>query len=93
MKLRALVGAKNETPENLWTKCPKCEQMLFMRDLERNHYVCTKCDHHLRMSAEQRLKFLFDEGQYKEIDLPEALSDPLKFKDTKKYSDRLKHAG
>jgi acetyl-CoA carboxylase carboxyl transferase subunit beta len=89
-KLRALVGAKNETPENLWTKCPKCEQMLFMRDLERNHYVCTNCDHHLRMSAEQRLKFLFDEGQYKEIDLPEALNDPLKFKDTKKYSDRLK---
>ncbi|MAP24461.1 MAG: acetyl-CoA carboxylase carboxyl transferase subunit beta [Rickettsiales bacterium] len=89
-KLRALVGAKNETPENLWTKCPKCEQMLFMRDLERNHYVCTNCDHHLRMSAEQRLKFLFDEGQYKEIDLPEAQNDPLKFKDTKRYSDRLK---
>jgi acetyl-CoA carboxylase carboxyl transferase subunit beta len=89
-KLRALVGAKNETPENLWTKCPKCEQMLFVRDLERNHNVCTLCDHHLRMSAEQRLKFLFDDGQYKEITLPEALNDPLKFRDTKRYSERLK---
>lgn len=89
-KLQALVGSKNDTPENLWTKCPSCEQMLFVRDLERNHHVCSHCDHHLRMSAEQRLQFLFDDKVYEELPLPKGLEDPLKFKDSKKYADRLK---
>jgi acetyl-CoA carboxylase carboxyl transferase subunit beta len=80
---------KSETPDNLWDKCPSCEQMLFHRDLEDNLYVCPHCDHHLRITAKQRLDFLFD-GKYTEITLPEVKQDPLKFKDSKKYTDRLK---
>jgi len=80
---------KTETPDNLWDKCPSCEQMLFHRDLEDNLYVCPHCDHHLRITAKQRLDFLFD-GKYTETTLPAVKQDPLKFKDSKKYTDRLK---
>src|SRR5215212_579715 len=62
-KLRALV-ARKEAPENLWLKCPKCEQMLFMRDWEANQEVCTHCGHHMRIRPLKRLPVLFDEGKY-----------------------------
>jgi len=90
-KLRALV-ARKEAPENLWLKCPKCEQMLFMRDWEANQEVCTHCDHHMRLRPMKRLPRLFDEGRYELHPLPRVVQDPLKFRDTKRYDARLKEA-
>ena len=89
-KIRSLVGAKSEVPDNLWVQCPACEQMLFHRDLDANLNVCSHCGHHMRLPARKRLDILFDEGTYEEIDVPEAEVDPLKFRDRKRYSDRLK---
>ncbi|MDD9877052.1 MAG: acetyl-CoA carboxylase, carboxyltransferase subunit beta [Magnetovibrio sp.] len=92
-KLRELVGGqKKDVPENLWHKCPDCSQMIFHRELEKNLHVCQHCGHHMRIGAEARLKTLFDEGAYQTIELPEAPADPLKFRDIKKYTDRLKEA-
>ena len=92
-KLRQLVGAeKKDVPENLWHKCPACSQMIFHRELEKNAHVCQHCGHHMRIGAALRLTALFDDGAYDRIDLPDALVDPLKFKDLKRYTDRLKDA-
>ena len=91
-KLRELVGGQKEIPENLWNKCPKCEEMIFHRDLEKNLQVCQHCGHHLRIGAAKRLEMLFDDGEYQPIELENPLIDPLKFRDVKKYSDRLKDA-
>lgn len=90
-KIRALVG-KNDVPNNLWHKCPACEQMLFHRELEENNHVCHTCGHHLRINARQRLELLFDDGAYTRIDLPAVTADPLKFRDSRRYTDRLKDA-
>ena len=90
-KLRALV-ARKETPDNLWLKCPKCEQMLFMRDWEANQEVCTHCGHHMRIRPLKRLPHLFDEGKYELHPLPKVPADPLKFRDTERYDARLKKA-
>jgi acetyl-CoA carboxylase carboxyl transferase subunit beta len=90
-KIRALVQ-RSEVPENLWAKCPECEQMIFHRELVANLHVCTHCGHHLRLSAKQRLDMLFDGSTYEIVALPEAPSDPLHFRDKKRYSDRLKEA-
>lgn len=79
-----------EIADNLWTKCPNCGQMLFNKELEKNNFVCHKCDHHLRLSVKKRLELLFDNGEYKEIFLPKLKEDPLNFKDSKRYTDRLK---
>jgi acetyl-CoA carboxylase carboxyl transferase subunit beta len=87
-KIRALV--KKDVPDDLWHKCPGCEQMIFHRDLTANLRVCPQCGHHLRMGAKDRLAMLFDGGAYQRIELPKTIQDPLKFKDTKKYVDRLK---
>jgi len=90
-KIRALVS-KTETADNLWHKCPGCGQMLFHRDLEAALHVCSSCGHHLRMGARRRLAMLFDEGRYTRIELPKTPPDPLRFRDQKRYSDRLKEA-
>jgi len=90
-KLKALISRK-ETPENLWLKCPKCEQMLFMRDWEANQEVCTHCGHHMRIKPLKRLPHLFDEGKYELHPLPRVPVDPLKFRDTKRYDAKLKEA-
>jgi acetyl-CoA carboxylase carboxyl transferase subunit beta len=90
-KLRALVQ-KTDVPENLWRKCPKCDQMIFHRDLERNLHVCQHCDHHMRMPVEARLKSLFDNGEFDRIELPSVPADPLKFRDQKRYTERLRDA-
>jgi acetyl-CoA carboxylase carboxyl transferase subunit beta len=90
-KIRALVKHK-EVPENLWTKCPGCDQMIFRRDLKENLYVCQNCGHHMRIPLAERLKMLFDDGKYTSVDLPNVLVDPLNFRDDKKYTDRLKEA-
>ena len=90
-KFRTVV-AKKEVPENLWQKCPNCGQMLFGRDLAANLHVCSNCGAHLRMGPEQRLAMLFDEGKYSTIELPKPVVDPLRFRDLKRYGDRLKEA-
>ncbi len=90
-KIRALVN-KPDVPDNLWEKCPSCEQMVFHRELEANQRVCPHCNHHLRITARQRLDWLFDDSTYKVIELPETIVDPLKFRDRKRYTDRLKEA-
>lgn len=89
-KLRELVGGQKEVPENLWHKCSSCSQMIFHRDLEKNLHVCQHCGHHMRLGADARLKLLFDDGAFEAIELPKAIADPLKFKDLKRYTDRLK---
>jgi acetyl-CoA carboxylase carboxyl transferase subunit beta len=88
-KIRAVVTRK-AVPENLWHKCPGCEQMLFYRELEANLHVCRNCGHHLRIGAERRLKMLFDDGVFTRIELPRTAVDPLRFRDRKRYTDRLK---
>ena len=90
-RIRALVQ-KTDVPDRLWQKCPKCGQMIFHRELEANLNVCPHCGHHMRISAAARLAMLFDEGQYHRIELPKTPSDPLKFRDVKRYGDRLKEA-
>lgn len=92
-KLRQLVGVeKRDVPDNLWQKCPACGQMIFHRELEKNAYVCQHCDHHMRIGADRRFKSLFNDGKYETLVLPDALADPLKFKDLRRYTDRLKDA-
>ncbi|HBN49209.1 MAG TPA: acetyl-CoA carboxylase carboxyl transferase subunit beta, partial [Thalassospira sp.] len=90
-KIQKLVR-RTEVPENLWHKCPSCEQMIFHRDLAKNKHVCQHCGHHMRISAKERLELLFDDGKYQTIELPNVPVDPLKFRDQKKYTDRLKAA-
>ena len=91
-KIRGLIGSKKEIPDNLWEKCPGCNAMLFRRELEDNLNVCRHCGHHLRLDAVRRLETLFDDGRYQTIDVPKVPADPLKFRDQKRYSDRLKDA-
>jgi acetyl-CoA carboxylase carboxyl transferase subunit beta len=88
-KIRDLVR-KPQTPENLWDKCPSCEQMIFHRDLEAAMNVCTHCGFHMRIAPAIRLKTLFDGGNYTVIELPKVVVDPLRFRDRKRYSERLK---
>lgn len=89
-KIQALINKRTETPDNLWDKCTKCEHMLFHRDLKNNLFVCHYCDNHMRFSVKDRLYHIFDNGQYTLHDIPKVIQDPLKFKDSKKYTDRLK---
>ena len=89
-KIRALV--QKEVPENLWRKCPACAQMIFHRELEANLLVCPHCGHHMRIGASERLKMLFDNGEYQTIETPDVPVDPLKFRDRKRYAERLKEA-
>ncbi len=83
---------RRDVPENLWVKCPETGQMVFHKDLEANQFVIPGSNYHMRMSAPQRLKSLFDGGTYWDIALPEVPLDPLKFRDERKYVDRLKDA-
>ena len=83
---------KRDVPDSLWSKCPSCSQMLFHRDLAENQHVCPACNHHLRIGPDQRFKALFDDAQYSRIALPPVLIDPLKFRDQKRYTDRLKES-
>jgi len=90
-KLRELVRPK-EIPDNLWHKCTKCGQMIFHRDLAKNQHVCQHCGHHMRLNVTARLEMLFDDAKYARAELPKVASDPLKFTDRRKYSDRIKEA-
>jgi acetyl-CoA carboxylase carboxyl transferase subunit beta len=84
--------AKRVQTEGLWIKCADCKQTLWKKDLEANLYCCPKCNHHFRMTARERLRMLFDGGDYSERDAELRSSDPLRFKDTKTYQTRLKQA-
>jgi acetyl-CoA carboxylase carboxyl transferase subunit beta len=83
---------KRESPDNLWIKCPDTGQVVFHKDVEANLWVIPGSNHHLRLTATQRLKQIFDEGTWLDVPLPEAPIDPLKFRDEKRYIDRLKDA-
>lgn len=80
-----------EIADNLWIRCPKCDQMLFSKELKTSHYVCTSCGHNLPLYVDNRFKLLFDDKIFSMVELPIIKDDPLKFKDIQKYSDRLKN--
>lgn len=82
---------KKTTEKDLWIKCPSCQEMLFVQEYEANLSVCPKCEHHGRIGADARLALLLDPG-FEVLPLPRVTEDPLQFKDTKKYTDRLKAA-
>src|SRR5579872_4672811 len=90
-KIRSMLS-RREVPENLWIKCPETGQLVYFKDVEANQFVIPGSNYHMRLSAVGRLKALFDDGEYEEIDLPEVPSDPLKFRDERRYADRLKDA-
>ena len=87
-KIRSML--KRDTQENLWTKCPESGELVFNKDLEANLWVVPGSGFHMRMPAEARLKSLFDDGAYSALPTPEVPLDPLKFRDVKRYTDRLK---
>ncbi|MBO0732724.1 MAG: acetyl-CoA carboxylase carboxyltransferase subunit beta [Methylocapsa sp.] len=87
-KVRSLL--RRETPENLWVKCPDSGELVFHKDLEANLFVVPGSGYHMRLPAKARLDNLFDDGIYEEIATPEVPLDPLKFRDVKRYTDRLK---
>ncbi|WP_193173410.1 acetyl-CoA carboxylase, carboxyltransferase subunit beta [Nisaea nitritireducens] len=90
-KIKALVQPR-DVPDNLWIKCGGCGEMIFHRNLEENQQVCPNCQHHMRIGAETRMEMLFDDDSYNRIELPKPVLDPLKFRDRKRYTDRLKEA-
>ncbi|MEL6978781.1 MAG: acetyl-CoA carboxylase, carboxyltransferase subunit beta [Pseudomonadota bacterium] len=81
---------RRDMPENLWRKCDNCEQMVFHRDLKQNLYVCSYCNHHMRITPKERLESLYDHGAYTMVETPEAVVDPLSFKSDKQYAVRLR---
>jgi len=83
---------KRQVADNLWHKCAECGSMVFTKEWEDNLFVCPRCDHHDRIGPAARFDMLFDDGQYRVLPTPEVREDPLKFKDSKRYVDRLKTA-
>ncbi|KZN37477.1 acetyl-CoA carboxylase, carboxyltransferase subunit beta [Pseudoalteromonas luteoviolacea] len=82
-------AGKKEVPEGVWAKCTSCDSILYKAELEKSLYVCPKCDHHMRISARQRLERFLDDGEVVELGAQFEPQDVLKFKDSKKYSDRI----
>ncbi len=85
-------GRTSKVPEGLWVKCDNCRQILYNKELARNFKICPKCGFHFRLSAPERLRMLLDDEKYVEIETGLRSSDPLKFRDSKKYRDRLRDA-
>ncbi|MEP6470457.1 MAG: acetyl-CoA carboxylase, carboxyltransferase subunit beta [Acidobacteriota bacterium] len=83
---------RSKVPEGLWVKCDSCREILYNKELARNFKICTKCGYHFRLSAPERLAMLFDDGRYVEQDGNLRSVDPLKFRDSKRYRDRIKSA-
>ncbi|MGY2931422.1 hypothetical protein ACVWZ6_001024 [Bradyrhizobium sp. GM6.1] len=83
---------RRETPENLWIKCPDSGQLVFYKDVEANQFVIPGSNYHMRMNAVARLKSIFDNETWYDVALPDVTPDPLKFRDEKKYVDRIKDA-
>ena len=92
-RIRSLLGvAKRDVPENMWIKDPESGQMVYYKDLEANQFVFPGSNHHHRMPADERFKMMFDMGAFEKLVAPSAAVDPLKFRDEKRYVDRLKDA-
>lgn len=91
-KIRSFLTTKREVPDNLWRTCPVTGQMVFHKDLEANQFVFPGSDYHERMGAQDRLRSLFDDGAYAPVQVPGAALDPLKFRDGRRYTDRLREA-
>jgi acetyl-CoA carboxylase carboxyl transferase subunit beta len=87
-KIRAFT--RRDVPDNLWQKCPSCEQMLFHRELVAHFEVCCHCGHHFRIGSQVRFRLLFDDAAFDKIELPPVALDPLRFRDTKRYTERLR---
>jgi acetyl-CoA carboxylase carboxyl transferase subunit beta len=90
-KIRSMLN-RRETPENLWIKCPETGQLVFFKDVEANQFVIPSSNYHMRMGANARLRLMFDEQTWDDIALPDVTIDPLKFRDERRYVDRLKDA-
>src|SRR4051812_30145185 len=86
------VFRRKEVPDNLWRQCPSCEQMLFHRELAENLDVCRNCGHHFRIGSQARFKLLFDAGDFVSVETPKVAPDPLRFRDRKRYAERLREA-
>jgi acetyl-CoA carboxylase, carboxyl transferase, beta subunit len=86
------IAKKTETPDNLWHKCTSCGQMIFQKEWDENLSVCPRCDHHGRIGPQTRFAHIFDDGSLRVIAAPPVKEDPLKFRDSKRYTDRLKAA-
>ena len=84
--------SRKQVTEGVWTKCPSCQQTLYAPDLERNLYVCTHCQHHQRLGARNRLAYFFDESKFSELGKQYSTNDPLKFRDSKRYKERISEA-
>ena len=82
----------SKIPEGLWKSCDKCGSILYIPELQKNSYVCSKCDHHFKINVKERIEITFDKGSYKDLNKNEAFNDYLQFKDTKKYKDRFQEA-
>src|SRR5207253_5099679 len=87
-KIRALT--RKDVPDNLWKKCPGCEQMLFHRELAADLEVCRHCGHHFRIGSRARFRMMFDEGVCEKLELRKVAADPLRFRDRKRYTERLR---
>jgi acetyl-CoA carboxylase carboxyl transferase subunit beta len=90
-KIRSFLN-RREPPENLWIKCPETGQLVFYKDVEANQFVIPGSDYHMRMGATARMKSIFDDETWTDIEVPEVPLDPLKFRDERRYTDRLKDA-
>lgn len=92
VKPKVSTTTKREVAADVWDKCPSCGALIYTKELAENLNVCTHCGHHLRISLDDRFAYLLDDGTWQALDVPKPKDDPLHFKDTKKYSDRLKAA-
>ena len=92
MKSGILTRIKREIPEGIWAKCDNCAQSTFHNALERNHWICSHCGHHFAISHDKYVELLADAGTFEEINAAVAAADPLKFRDHKRYADRIKDA-
>src|SRR3954449_13344196 len=90
-KIRSFLN-RRDSPENLWIKCPESGQLVFYKDVEANQFVIPSSNYHMRMGAVARMKSIFDDETWEEIPVPTGSIDPLKFRDERKYVDRLKDA-
>lgn len=90
--IKQVTERKSSVPEGLWTKCPKCESTLYRSEVKRNQEVCPKCNHHMRLGGRERLHVFLDEGSNQEISASISPVDALKFRDIKKYKDRITQA-
>ncbi len=91
-RLTKIERKKTSVPEGLWIKCNNCGEIVYSKEIDRNLKVCPKCDYHFRITAKERIDLLVDPGSFEEFDSQIKSEDPLQFKDSKKYKDRIKDA-